>query len=105
MRLYPLSAGELSLVRVSDAARNSVRHQAAARAGVKWCTEYRNRLDGGSLYSGPIVFADSLDEAVAILTQVRGPNEEMLSVTGRIKEMMIMDDDDDPRTVVHRSRS
>lgn len=50
--------------------------------GRSWITEYANRADDGAPYSGPRLFAESYEGAVALLPSISGPDGEPLTIVG-----------------------
>lgn len=69
----------------------------------RFLTEYDNICDGGALYAGPMLLADALPAALALVTCVQGPNGEALRVVGELIDQIVSDDGDTTATVRHRS--
>ena len=65
----------------------------------RFITEYRNALDGGARYAGPMLEADSRMAAEALTCCVFGPSGERLNVIGEIVSSVTTDAGDRSTTV------
>ena len=49
-----------------------------------WATEFANAADDGAPYAGPLLMAETREDAQRLTNWVRGPNAEVLKVIGPV---------------------